>query len=53
MAGAVAELLTDRAMHARFSRAARVRAETHFQREPLVARYEAVYRRVASRDRAR
>jgi glycosyltransferase involved in cell wall biosynthesis len=46
MAKQVRRLLTDENLHARMSRAARSRAETHFQLEPAVERYHAVYRRV-------
>jgi glycosyltransferase involved in cell wall biosynthesis len=46
MAKQVRLLLTDPDLHARMSRAARGRAETHFQLEPAVERYQAVYRRV-------
>jgi glycosyltransferase involved in cell wall biosynthesis len=46
MAKQVRRLLTDVDLHARMSRAARSRAEAHFQLEPAVDRYQAVYRRV-------
>ena len=42
----VLRLLTDADLHVRMSRAARARAETHFQLEPAVDRYQAAYRRV-------
>jgi len=49
MARQVRRLLTDRGFfHARMSRAARSRAETHFQLEPAVDRYQAAYRRAIS-----
>jgi N-acetyl-alpha-D-glucosaminyl L-malate synthase BshA len=48
MARQVRRLLTDRDLHARMSRAARSRAETHFQLEPAVDRYQAAYRRAIS-----
>jgi N-acetyl-alpha-D-glucosaminyl L-malate synthase BshA len=46
MAKHVRDLLTDPDLHARMSRAARSRAEEHFQLEPAVDRYQAVYRRL-------
>lgn len=46
MSKQVRRLLTDEGLHARMSRAARSRAEAHFQLEPAVQRYEAAYRRV-------
>ena len=46
MAGQVRRLLSDADLHARMSRAARSRAEAHFQLAPAVQRYQAVYRRV-------
>ena len=46
MAAHVARLLGDGALRARFAAAARRRAQTRFPLEPIVARYEAVYRRV-------
>jgi N-acetyl-alpha-D-glucosaminyl L-malate synthase BshA len=46
MAKRVRRLLTDADLHARMSRAARSRVEAHFQLEPAVDRYQAVYRRV-------
>ncbi len=46
MAKQVRRLLTDPDLHARMSRAARARAEAHFQLEPAVDRYQAAYRRV-------
>jgi N-acetyl-alpha-D-glucosaminyl L-malate synthase BshA len=46
MAKHVRCLLTDADLHARMSRAARGRAEAHFQLEPAVDRYQAAYRRV-------
>ena len=46
MSKQVRRLLTDPDLHARMSRAARARAEVHFQLEPAVERYELVYRRV-------
>jgi len=46
MSKQVHRLLADEDLHARMSRAARSRAEAHFQLEPAVQRYEAVYRRV-------
>ena len=51
MAASVGRLLDDPALRARLGRAARTRAETHFQTEPAVDRYEAIYRRVLG-DRA-
>jgi N-acetyl-alpha-D-glucosaminyl L-malate synthase BshA len=42
----VRRLLTDADLHARTSRAARSRAEAHFQLEPAVERYQAAYRRI-------
>ena len=46
MAKHVRCLLTDVELHARMSRAARSRAEAHFQLEPAVDRYQAAYRRI-------
>jgi N-acetyl-alpha-D-glucosaminyl L-malate synthase BshA len=46
MAKHVRDLLADPDLHARMSRAARTRAEEHFQLEPAVDRYQAVYRRL-------
>ncbi len=46
MAKHVHDLLTEPDLHARMSRAARSRAEEHFQLEPAVDRYQAVYRRL-------
>ena len=46
MAAHVVRLLGDRALLERFSRAARRHVETHFQVEPMVSRYEAIYRRL-------
>jgi N-acetyl-alpha-D-glucosaminyl L-malate synthase BshA len=46
MARQVRRLLTDVTLHARMSRAARSRAEAHFQLEPAVDRYQAAYRRI-------
>lgn len=46
MAKHVRDLLADPDLHARMSRAARSRAEEHFQLEPAVDRYQAVYRRL-------
>lgn len=46
MASHAARLLTDDRLRAQFSRAARQRADTHFQREPIVARYESLYLRL-------
>lgn len=46
MATHVVRLLGDRALLERFSRAARRHVEAHFQLEPMVSRYEALYRRV-------
>jgi N-acetyl-alpha-D-glucosaminyl L-malate synthase BshA len=46
MAKHVRCLLTDVDLHARMSRAARSRAEAHFQLEPAVDRYQAAYRRI-------
>ena len=46
MGAHVARLLTDDGMRARIARAARQRVETHFQLEPMVNRYEALYRRL-------
>jgi N-acetyl-alpha-D-glucosaminyl L-malate synthase BshA len=45
MAASTARLLDDPALRARLGRAARARAETHFQVEPAVDRYETIYRR--------
>jgi L-malate glycosyltransferase len=42
----VRRLLSDGDLHARMSRAARDRAEAHFQLEPAAERYQAAYRRV-------
>jgi L-malate glycosyltransferase len=49
MAEAVRRLLTDGALQARMSAAARARSLERFQREPMVARYEALYQRVLAR----
>ena len=46
MAKHLRRLLSDPDLHARMSHAARARAETHFQLEPAVDRYQAAYRRV-------
>jgi len=46
MAKHVRDLLTDTDLHARLSRAARSRAEEHFQLEPAVDRYQAAYHRL-------
>ena len=46
MAAAVARVLGDDALHARMAASARARVMTSFRREPLVARYEACYRRL-------
>jgi N-acetyl-alpha-D-glucosaminyl L-malate synthase BshA len=46
MAAGVARLARDRATRTQFSRAARARVEAHFQPEPAVSRYEALYRRL-------
>jgi L-malate glycosyltransferase len=46
MARHVVRLLGDPAEHARFAAAARRRVESTFRLEPIVARYEALYRRV-------
>jgi N-acetyl-alpha-D-glucosaminyl L-malate synthase BshA len=46
MAAHVRRMLTDDDLHSRLSQAARQRAETQYQREPALDRYEAVYRRV-------
>jgi N-acetyl-alpha-D-glucosaminyl L-malate synthase BshA len=46
MAAHVARLLTDHGLRARLARAARQRVEAHFQLEPMVTRYEALYRRL-------
>lgn len=46
MAGHVVRLASDATALASFSRAARARVETHFQPEPIVNRYEALYRRL-------
>ncbi|HEY4186840.1 MAG TPA: N-acetyl-alpha-D-glucosaminyl L-malate synthase BshA [Polyangia bacterium] len=46
MAAHVARLLGDRALLGQFSRAARQHVEAHFQLEPMVSRYEALYRRL-------
>jgi N-acetyl-alpha-D-glucosaminyl L-malate synthase BshA len=48
MADAALRLLRDEPLRARFAAAARRRAESDFQIEPAVDRYEAVYRRVVS-----
>jgi len=53
MAGHVARLASDTATLARFSRAARARVESHFQPEPIVNSYEALYRRLVARHPAR
>ena len=47
MATHVARLASDSSTLNRFSRAARARVEAHFQPEPVVSRYEAIYRRLA------
>jgi glycosyltransferase involved in cell wall biosynthesis len=49
MAAHVARLASDAATLTRFARAARAHVEAHFQPEPIVNRYEALYRRVSSR----
>ena len=49
MAAHVVRLLTDDAFHARAARAARRRVEEHFQLDAMVARYEALYRRLIAR----
>jgi N-acetyl-alpha-D-glucosaminyl L-malate synthase BshA len=46
MAGGVVRLLSDRALHAKFSAEGRRQAEARFRRDPLVDRYESIYRRV-------
>ncbi len=46
MAGHVIRLLTDESLHRRISQAARRRAESKFQLEPAVDRYEAAFRRL-------
>jgi N-acetyl-alpha-D-glucosaminyl L-malate synthase BshA len=46
MAGHVLRLLTDESFHRRLSQAARRRAESQFQLEPAVDRYEAAYWRL-------
>lgn len=48
MAAHVARLASDAATLTRFARAARARVEAHFQPEPIVNRYEALYRRVSA-----
>lgn len=48
MATHVARLLGHPAQFERFSRAARQHVEKHFQLEPVVSRYEALYRRLAA-----
>jgi N-acetyl-alpha-D-glucosaminyl L-malate synthase BshA len=52
MAKQVRRLLTDADLRARMSRAARSRAEAHFQLEPAVDCYQAVYRRVVGGTRS-
>jgi len=47
MGAHVARLASDATTHTRFARAARARVEAHFQPEPIVSRYEALYRRLA------
>jgi len=49
MTAAVLRLLGDPALHARMSAAGRKSVEEHFRQEPMVARYEALYRRVLER----
>ena len=49
MTAAARRLLDDPALRARFAAAARLRAETQYQRDPAVDSYLAVYRRVLSR----
>ena len=46
MAAHVARLASDGSTLSRFSRAARARVLAHFQPEPLIDRYEAIYRRL-------
>lgn len=53
MAAHVARLASDATALARFSRAARARVEAHFQPEPIVNLYEALYRRLSARSPAR
>ena len=53
MAAHVARLVGDADTLARFSRAARARVEAHFQPQPIVNRYEALYRRLVARTPAR
>jgi len=48
MAAHVVRLLTDDAFHAGAARAARQRVLTHFALDPMVTRYEALYRRLVS-----
>jgi N-acetyl-alpha-D-glucosaminyl L-malate synthase BshA len=48
MARHVVRLLGDPAEHARFAAAARRRVDSTFRLEPIVARYEALYRRVVA-----
>jgi len=52
MAAATIRLLTDRALHAEMSRAARARALERWREAPMVDRYEDYYRRVLARDRS-
>jgi len=47
MAAHVVRLVGEPAALARFARAARARVEAHFQPEPIISRYEALYRRLA------
>ncbi len=49
MAASALKLLTDPALHARFSAAARARVERTWQREPVVQRYEELYLRALSK----
>jgi glycosyltransferase involved in cell wall biosynthesis len=46
MARHVARLLGDQDERARFGAAARARVEAHFRPDPIVTRYEALYRKV-------
>jgi len=51
MARHVARLLGDEGARVRFAEAARARVEAHFRLDPIVTRYEALYRRVLSMPR--
>ncbi len=46
MIAGVLRLLDDPALHTKMSRAARAQVESHFQRAPMIDRYEAYYRTI-------